>query len=158
AAKTPARKRAVVRKSKPIKLAKPKKVVASKGKLSKKTRAVSKTLRVRNKPIRLSGNGAKKASTLSRSSAKKVTPSTPITTVTSQPPSRLRQQLPPPPPPPLPKPEPRKTATAAALRAFEQALKVFNRRHYEEAKSLFESLPQRFPQEVEILHRAQMYI
>ncbi len=69
----------------------------------------------------------------------------------------LRRILPPA-PAPIPKPEPRKTATAAALRAFEQALRVFNRRQFEEAKSHFEHLQQQFPLEVEITHRAQMYI
>jgi tetratricopeptide (TPR) repeat protein len=70
----------------------------------------------------------------------------------------LRQILPPPPPPPAPKPEVRKPASAAALRAFEQAVKVFNRRQFEEAKELFEHLQQKFPHETELLGRSQMYL
>ncbi|MBI1764250.1 MAG: tetratricopeptide repeat protein [Acidobacteria bacterium] len=78
--------------------------------------------------------------------------------VINKPRPTLRQILPPPPPPPAPKPEVRKPAAPAALRAFEQAVKVFNRRQFEEAKELFETLLQKFPQEVEILSRSQMYL
>jgi tetratricopeptide (TPR) repeat protein len=52
----------------------------------------------------------------------------------------------------------RRPATAAALRAFEHAVKIFNRRQFAEAKELFEQVTQRFPQEVEILSRTQMYL
>jgi tetratricopeptide (TPR) repeat protein len=44
------------------------------------------------------------------------------------------------------------------VRAFEQAVKVFNRRQYAEAKPMFESLQTRFPNEVEIISRVQTYI
>jgi len=69
----------------------------------------------------------------------------------------LRQLLPPPPPPP-PKPELRRPAAAVAIRAFEHAVKIFNRRQFAEAKELFEQLTQRYPHEVEILSRTQMYL
>lgn len=78
--------------------------------------------------------------------------------VITKPRPSLRQILPPPPPPPAPKPELRKPATAAAIRAFEHAVKVFNRRQFEEAKELFEHLHQKFPQEAELLSRSQMYL
>lgn len=52
----------------------------------------------------------------------------------------------------------RRQVSNGGLRAFEQAVKIFNRRQYAEAKPLFESLQTRFPQEVEIVARAQMYI
>ncbi len=52
----------------------------------------------------------------------------------------------------------RKPASPAALRAFEHAVKVFNRRQFEEAKGLFEQLQQKFPLEVELLSRSQMYL
>ncbi len=78
--------------------------------------------------------------------------------VITKPRPTLRQILPPPPPPPAPKPEVRKPASAAALRAFEHAVKVFNRRQFEEAKGLFEQLHQKFPLEVELLSRSQMYL
>jgi len=60
-----------------------------------------------------------------------------------------------PPPPPVP---PRRQVASAVLRAFEHAVKVFNRRQFAEAKPLFESLQHRYPQEVEINARAQTYI
>lgn len=69
-----------------------------------------------------------------------------------------RQILPPPPPPPAPKPEMRKPVTATALRAFELAVKAFNRRQFEDAKAMFEQLQEKFPHEVELLSRAQMYV
>lgn len=78
--------------------------------------------------------------------------------VITKPRPSLRQILPPPPPPPAPKLEVRKPATPAAIRAFEQAVKAFNRRQFEEAKELFEHLHQKFPQEAELLSRSQMYL
>jgi tetratricopeptide (TPR) repeat protein len=61
--------------------------------------------------------------------------------------------------PPLPPPEPpRRQVPSAVLRAFEQAVKVFNRRQYADAKAMFENLQPRFPNEVEIIARAQTYI
>jgi len=60
--------------------------------------------------------------------------------------------------PPLP-PEPsRRRVSSAVLRAFEQAVKVFNRRQYAEAKQHFENLQTRFPNEVEIIARVQTYL
>ncbi|MFN0109467.1 MAG: TPR end-of-group domain-containing protein [Blastocatellia bacterium] len=60
-----------------------------------------------------------------------------------------------PPPPPEP---PRRTGAVAALKAFEHAVRVFNRRHFEDAKHMFESLQAKFPNEVEIITRSQMYL
>ncbi|MEP7338079.1 MAG: tetratricopeptide repeat protein [Acidobacteriota bacterium] len=60
-------------------------------------------------------------------------------------------------PPPAPEP-PRRSVTSGALRAFEHSVRVFNRRHFEEAKSLFEALLSKFPAEVELIARSQMYI
>jgi tetratricopeptide (TPR) repeat protein len=62
------------------------------------------------------------------------------------------------PPPPLPPEPPRRQVPSAVLRAFEQAVKVFNRRQYAEAKAMFENLQPRFPNEVEIISRSQTYI
>jgi tetratricopeptide (TPR) repeat protein len=59
------------------------------------------------------------------------------------------------PPPPEP---PRRQVTSGALRAFEQAVKVFNRRRFEDAKTMFESVQVKFPGDLEIVARAQMYI
>lgn len=62
-------------------------------------------------------------------------------------------------PPVAPPPEPvRRQVSTGGVRAFEQALKVFNRRQFAEAKELFEALQHRFPHEVEINARAQTYI
>ncbi len=56
-------------------------------------------------------------------------------------------------------PEPsRRQVSSAVLRVFEQAVKVFNRRQYDDAKPMFENLQTRFPNEVEIISRAQTYI
>jgi hypothetical protein len=59
------------------------------------------------------------------------------------------------PPPPAP---PRRVMTAGALRAFEHAVRVFNRRHFDEAKPMFENLLVKYPGEVEIIARTQMYL
>lgn len=59
--------------------------------------------------------------------------------------------------PPVPEP-PRRSVTSGALRTFEHAVRIFNRRHFEEAKSLFDALLSKFPAEVELNARAQMYI
>lgn len=60
-----------------------------------------------------------------------------------------------PPPPPAP---PRRVPTTGAVRAFEHAVRVFNRRQFEEAKPLFETLLAKYSGEVEIIARAQMYL
>jgi tetratricopeptide (TPR) repeat protein len=60
-----------------------------------------------------------------------------------------------PPPPPEP---PRRSAPSGAMRAFEHAVRVFNRRQFEDAKAMFESLLEKFPREVEIAARTQMYL
>jgi len=59
------------------------------------------------------------------------------------------------PPPPEP---PRRQVTSGALRAFEQAVKVFNRRRFDDAKAMFESVLLKFPGDIEIVARTQMYI
>jgi len=59
---------------------------------------------------------------------------------------------------PTPPEQPRRQVTSGALRAFEQAVKVFNRRHFEDAKAMFENVLVKFPGDVEIVARAQMYI
>jgi len=69
--------------------------------------------------------------------------------------TQSKRAVAPPPPPPEP---PRRQVASAVLRAFEHAVKVFNRRQFAEAKPLFESLQHRYPEEVEINARAQTYI
>ena len=48
--------------------------------------------------------------------------------------------------------------SAIALKSFEQAVKVFNRRQYPEARTLFENMIAKYPQELEILARVQVYL
>jgi tetratricopeptide (TPR) repeat protein len=59
---------------------------------------------------------------------------------------------------PTPPESPRRQLTSGALRAFEQAVKVFNRRHFDDAKTMFESLLLKFPSDLEVVARTQMYI
>jgi tetratricopeptide (TPR) repeat protein len=59
--------------------------------------------------------------------------------------------------PPLPE-SPRRQVTSGALRSFEQAVKVFNRRHFEDAKTMFESVLLKFPGDLEVVARTQMYL
>lgn len=53
---------------------------------------------------------------------------------------------------------PRRAVPSGALRAFEHAVRVFNRRHFEDAKIMFENLLTKYPSEAEIIARAQMYL
>lgn len=59
------------------------------------------------------------------------------------------------PPPPEPT---RRQVTSGALRSFEHAVKIFNRRQFEDAKAMFESVQLKYPGDLEIVARAQMYI
>ncbi|MFZ4986805.1 MAG: TPR end-of-group domain-containing protein [Blastocatellia bacterium] len=45
-----------------------------------------------------------------------------------------------------------------AVKVFEQAVKVFNKRQFDEAKVLFENLLAKYPQEFEILARVNTYL
>jgi hypothetical protein len=59
------------------------------------------------------------------------------------------------PPPPKKPPAP---GTLAAVRAFEQALRLFNRHDYAPAKSAFEGLQTKFSDEAEVVARARTYL
>jgi len=48
--------------------------------------------------------------------------------------------------------------SAAAVKAFEQAVKIFNKRQFDSAKALFENLSAKYPQEFEILARVNTYL
>ena len=61
-------------------------------------------------------------------------------------------------PPAAPPEPPRRTSTTAALKAFEHAVRSFNRRHFEEAKEMFDNLHTKYPNEVELIARSQMYL
>jgi tetratricopeptide (TPR) repeat protein len=60
-------------------------------------------------------------------------------------------------PPPPPEPA-RRQVSSGALRAFEQAVKVFNRRYFEDAQEMFEVVLEKYPNDVEVVARTQMYI
>jgi len=63
-------------------------------------------------------------------------------------------------PKPLP-PPPKKPPTAnalAAVRAFEQALKVFNRHGYADARQAFDALLEKFPDQAEVTAGARTYL
>jgi len=53
---------------------------------------------------------------------------------------------------------PRRKPASGALKAFEHAVRVFNKRQFDEARELFDLVQHRFPQEVEIVARSQTYI
>jgi tetratricopeptide (TPR) repeat protein len=60
---------------------------------------------------------------------------------------------------PAPPPEPpRRVVSTAAVKAFEHAVKVFHRRHYADAKKMFEEIAQRYSPEVEIAARTQTFL
>lgn len=63
-------------------------------------------------------------------------------------------------PKPLPAPpkKPPSPGTLAAVRAFEQALRLFNRHDFGTAKSTFISLLAKFPEQAEIVARARTYL
>lgn len=60
--------------------------------------------------------------------------------------------------PPAPPVIARRQMATQALRAFEQAVKVFNLREFSEAKHLFEEVQKQYQQEVEIIARSHTYI
>lgn len=61
--------------------------------------------------------------------------------------------------PPVIKVEPtHRQPSATAVKVFEQAIRVFHKRQFAEAKELFENLLSRYPQELEILSRVATYI
>ena len=71
--------------------------------------------------------------------------------------SRRRLPLPPKVAPPAPK-KPPAPGTLAAVRAFEQALRLFNRHDYAQAKSAFEGLQTKFSDEAEVVARARTFL
>ncbi len=112
------------------------------------TKAASKTAKVKAKATTV----VRKA--VAPASSKPLT-NVSLTKVVTRKPNKLTLPIRVAPPPPEP---PRKTSTAAALRMFEHAVRVFNRRHFEEAKEMFETLQAKYPNEVEIITRSQMYL
>lgn len=133
-----------------------KKVVAAKVKPAKSSKPQAKSkprsAEVKAKPVTPAKTMAKTTQPEKAASAK-VTRKT-ATGKSKLPASLTRVVIPPP-----PAPEPvRRSVHTGALRNLEHAVRVFNRRQYAEAKPLFESLATKYPQEVEIIARAQTYI
>jgi predicted Zn-dependent protease len=132
---------ASVRKKSPVKAARLTKTTATK-KPAVKAKSVKVSPRVAKAPLKALRKG--KGKTLARTKGR-VAPRRSVKV--------LQRVIPPPPPEP-----PRRQPATGVIKAFEQAVRVFNRRQYSEAKDLFESVQQRYPQEVEINARAQTYI
>lgn len=140
----PAKPGKLVKKSspKPVKALKTSKIKVQSKKpvmAKKTTRGVKVTARIRATPKARSGAKVRTAKTESRSKRKV---SLPLVVA----PPEIRQEA------------PRRQLPSAVLRAFEQAVKVFNRRQFDDAKTLFEGIQTRFPTEMDINARAQMYI
>ena len=133
---------ASVRKKSPAKAARLTKTTATK-KPAVKAKSVKASPRTAKAPLKALRKGKVKtvASTKGRVASKRS--------------KKVLQRVIPPPPPPEP---PRRQPASAVIKAFEHSVRVFNRRQYSEAKDLFESVQQRYPQEVEINARAQTYI
>ncbi len=162
--------------SKPTrKLAVAKKTVAKPAKTTTRKNAPVKTVAKRNdsavktKPVRIQETKSKaKVQVKVPNPVAKAGKSTPSPAVRVQPEqpqpdktiTKARRRPIPPIPAPLPPAPgpPRRPVASGALRAFEHAVRVFNRRHFEEAKSLFDTLLSKFPAEVELSARSQMYI
>ena len=141
AKKTAAVKTATVRKKSPVKAARLTRASATK-KPAVKAKSVKVSPRMAKAPLKAlrKGKGKTLARTKGRAASKRSV-------------KVLQRVTPPPPPEP-----PRRQPATGVIKAFEQAVRVFNRRQYSEAKDLFESVQQRYPQEVEINARAQTYI
>jgi tetratricopeptide (TPR) repeat protein len=150
----PVKKAARVKKVtvKPIKSAAKKKIkrVVKSKKLTSRKKALSYSNKARTIPK------VKRATRLHRASKVRATGATKVRTKGKGKVSLVVPKIPK--LPPLPPEPPRRQVPSAVLRAFEQAVKVFNRRQYAEAKAMFENLQPRFPDEVEIIARAQTYI
>ena len=69
-----------------------------------------------------------------------------------------RRRVLPPRPLPAPPKKPPSPSTLAAVRAFEQALRLFNRHEFVAAKSAFESLLSKFAEQAEIVARVRTYL
>lgn len=151
-------------KAKPVKASKPtKKAAAIKKVVAKRVKAVSK--RVAKAPAKTGKASSTpklkaKAKVVPKvKSASKLQHAAKIRTQKIQPKGRSKVQIPlVVSPPPLSVDTPRRQVSMTAMRAFDQAVKVFNRRQFAEAKTMFESLQTRFPNEMEIIARTQTYI
>lgn len=158
---------------KPKSLSKPKQRVTAKAapKPVKAAKKIVDTKKVVAKTSKTIGKPSVKTPAQKTEATKKVTKRIASTTKPVAKPAKVKAQAPikavvipaktvrpvtvAPPPPPEP---PRRQSATGALRAFEHAVRVFNRRHFEEAKAMFDSLLAKFPNEVEIIARSQMYL
>lgn len=112
----------------------------------KQSKAVAKTTKVKAKaPI--------KAAVIAKSVVRKSVTKAKAGKLTAKQPGKIVMPIRVAPPEP-----PRRSAPSGAMRAFEHAVRVFNRRLFEDAKVMFESLLDKFPREAEIAARTQMYL
>lgn len=144
--------------SRPIKpkksAAPPKKAVAAKKKTApakkpikaKATKAVKKT--VAKKPV--AKKPVAKKTVARKPAARKPAGRKPVRGKAA---ARVAQPVKPTPPPPRKPP-----ASQAAVRVFEQALRVFNRHDFAAAKTAFEGLLEKFGDQLEVVARARTYL
>lgn len=138
------------KKGKPV----PKKVASrrpTKKVVSKKTRVAVAPAKKRKVTI------PKKASS-KKSPAKSGAPKKPLTKSASRKAMLARRRALVPVPLPAPPKKPPSPGTLAAVRAFEQALRMFNRHDFGTAKSAFLSLLGKFAEQAEIVARARTYL
>lgn len=128
-----------------------KKLVATK----KVTKRVASTAKAAIKPAK-TGKIQTKADVISKTTARKPAAQAQNGKLVAKQPAKVVIPIrvaPPAPPEPV-----RRSSPSGAMRAFEHAVRVFNRRQFEDAKAMFESLLEKFPREAEIAARTQMYL
>ena len=138
------------KKSKPV----PKKVV-SRRPIKK---VVSKKKRVAVAPARKGKVTIAKKTSSKKTPAKSMAPKKPLSKSSSRKAMLARRRALVPVPLPAPPKKPPSPGTLAAVRAFEQALRLFNRHDFGTAKSAFLSLLGKFAEQAEIVARARTYL
>ncbi|HSB11345.1 MAG TPA: tetratricopeptide repeat protein [Blastocatellia bacterium] len=166
-AKPTTKKTAAVKRTAPAKKTAPKKAVAARKskqvRVSKKLASRSTKKELLKKPKKVTAAKRVKTREKKALSAKKraVNPlhrtKTPSKALSRKAVIAKRRFLAPTPVPPPPK-KPPSPGTLAAVRAFEQALRLFNRHDFSAAKPAFQSLLSKFAEESEILARVRTYL
>jgi tetratricopeptide repeat protein len=161
-----AKKSATAKKFQPVKKLQLKKVQVKKRKPVAATKKLSgratKKVLPKKKSISISHSKRTKAAAPKRTSRSKPAKSPVIGKPASRTPSRkallARRRALVPKPLPAPPKKPPSPGTLAAVRAFEQALRQFNRHDFAGAKSAFEGLLSKFSDQAEIVARVRTYL
>ena len=145
----------VSRTPKKVVAAKPQRKVAKAVKPAKKTqiKPARKPARLAAKPAKVVAKPSKRVSTLKVKAAVKKSALKRTKVIKSVRASRLIPKPLPPPPKKPPTPN-----ALAAVRAFEQALRSFNRHDYDSAKSALKSIIEKFPEQPEVNAGARTYL